>query len=321
MVGRWSFIAAGILLLVAGLWTAPSLSAPKLIGVILSGDLPRYRDAHRAFVKSMAARGLDQGAVEVVVQTPNPDPGSWANAARKMKAIGAQVIIAYGAPAAQAVTREADNIPLVFVDVFGPQETGIIKGMFGDGGLVTGITSKVPLVTVVKTAQELKTLKTLGVIYNSREAGSLVQLQELQKLAGRLGFVVKEAQAASAGGVDAALATLLHQVDFIYVAESVAAGKQFDRIIARSTAAKVPVLSSMPGASERGALVALEINPAEQGQSAAEYASRILAGMSTGQLPVRVPRQIDLIINLKTAKTLDIQVPFQVLSVATRVVK
>jgi putative ABC transport system substrate-binding protein len=320
MVGRWLFIVVAILLFVVG-GTRPSLSAHKLIGVVLSGELPRYRDAHRAFMKTMAAKGFEPGAVEFVVQAPNPDPGSWANAARKMKALGAQVVIAYGAPAAQAVTREADNIPLVFVDVFGPQETGIIKGMFGDGGQVTGITSKVPLVTIVKTAQDLKPLKTLGVIYNSREAGSLVQLQELQRLAGRLGFAVKEAQAATAGGVDAALSILLHQVDFIYVAESVAAGKQFDRIITRATTAKVPVLSSMPGASERGALVALEINPAEQGQLAAEYVSRILAGISSGQLPVRVPRQIDLIINLKTAKALDILVPFQVLSVATRVVK
>jgi putative tryptophan/tyrosine transport system substrate-binding protein len=59
----------------------------------------------------------------------------------------------------------------------------------------------------------------------------------------------------------------------------------------------------------------------EQGQLAAEYAARILAGKKPSQLPVATPRRVDLIVNVKMAKSLELHVPFPVLSAATRVVK
>ena len=314
---RNSILLAALLIL----WALPAAGAGKVVGVVLTGDLPRYRDAHRAFVKALDKQGYGQWSVDLVVQSPNTDPVSWVNAVRKLTAIGARVIVAYGAPAAAAAVREAGSTPVVFVDVYDPQLTGVLKEMGGDGGTVTGVSSKVPLVTLVKTALELKPFKHLGVLYNPREIGSVVQLQELKRLAGKYGFSVAAASAASPASLDAALTSLLSQVDSLYVAESVQAGKQFEKILAKAAASRVPVFSLMPGASERGALLALEVSPSDQGELAAEAAAKILAGTRGGRLPVRIPRQIELVINLKTAQALDIQVPFQVLSVVTKVVK
>ena len=321
MIGRSILIALSVLLLALLAWVRPAACGHKVIGVVFTGELPRYREAHRAFLKGMSARGFDQGAVEYVVQVPNPDPGSWANASRKLKAIGVNMVVAYGAPAALAVVQEAESIPMVFVDVFGPQESTIVRLMSGDNGTITGVTSKVPLVTIIKAAQELRPIKTLGVLYNPQEVGSRVQLAELKRLAAKNGFSVREAKASTGAGLDQSLSALLKKADCLFVAESVIAGRHMERIVTRASEAGVPVLSSIPGASDKGALVTLEVSPAEQGQLAAEHAARILAGAHPGRLQVQTPRQIDLIVNLKTAKTLDIQVPFQVLSMATRIVK
>jgi putative ABC transport system substrate-binding protein len=299
----------------------PAGGAGKLVGVVFSGDLARYRDAHRAFLKVLAQRGYDQGSFELVVQTPNPDPASWANAVRKLNALGADLIVAYGAPAALSTVREAAGRALVFTDVYGPQEVGLVKSLGGDGGTITGVTAKVPVITLIKAGLEVRPFKTLGVLYHSREAGSVVQLREVQRLAGRHGFVVREANITTTAALEAEVAALLTQVDCLYITECVTASRQFEKIVNRATAARVPVLSLMPDAAEKGALLSLEVDPVEQGQLAGDYAVRILGGSQGGQLPVRVPRQIQLVLNMKTARILDMAVPFQVLSMVTKIVK
>jgi putative tryptophan/tyrosine transport system substrate-binding protein len=309
--------------MLAAMAPAPeSLAAGKLVAALLTCDLPRYREAHRAFMKALVLKGYDQSNVEVITQTPNPDPISWANSIRKFNAIGADIIITYGDSATLAAMRESNEIPIVFADVYAPVETGIARSMNSTGRNLAGITSKVPLVTLLRSANAVKSIRSLGVIYSSREEGSLVQLREARRIAAQLGAGLTEANVASPAGLDAALITLFSaRVDCIYVTESTAASRGFEKIVHRASEMRVPVVSQMPGAAHKGALISLEADPVEQGQVAADYAARILAGKRASQLPVATPKRVDLIVNLKMAKSLDLHVPFPVLSAATRVVK
>ncbi|MBJ6727615.1 ABC transporter substrate-binding protein [Geomonas sp. Red875] len=292
------------------------------MAVLLTCDLPRYRDAHKAFMKALVAKGYDQSNVEVITQTPNPDPISWANSIRKFNAIGANLIVTYGAPATAVAVREAADIPIVFADVYGPVEAGVAKSMQSAGKNLAGVSSKVPLVTLVKTASELKTVRSIGVLYNAREEGALVQLREMTRIATQLGAALTAVNLGGRTGVDQGLATLFAaKVDYIYVSECTAASRGFDKIVHRATEQKIPVLTLMPGGAARGALISLEADPAEQGQAAADYAARILAGRKAGQLPVITPKKVELVVNLKVARSLDLHVPFPVLAAATKVLK
>jgi putative tryptophan/tyrosine transport system substrate-binding protein len=294
----------------------------KLVAALLSCDLPRYREAHRAFMKALVLKGYDQSNVEVITQTPNPDPISWANSVRKFNAIGADIIVTYGAPATLAALHEANDIPIVFADVYGPVETGIAKSMLSTGHNMAGISSKIPLVTLIRTAMELKPIRSLGVVYDAREEGSLVQLKEARRIAGQLGVALVEVNLTAASGIDAALASLfVARVDCIYVSEGSAGCRGFEKIVHRAGELRIPVISQMPGAAHRGAVLSLEADPAEQGQIAAEYAARILAGRRASQLLVATPKRVELIVNLKVARSLELHVPFPVLSAATRVLK
>ena len=299
-----------------------SRAAGKLVAALLTCDLPRYREAHKAFVKALVLKGYDQSNVEVITQTPNPDLISWSNSIRKFSAIGADVIVAYGTSATLAALRESRDIPIVFADVYGPVETGVAKSMTSSGRNIAGISSKVPLVTLIRTAMELKPIKSLGVVCATREEGSLVQLKEARKITAQAGVTLVEANLTSVAGFDASLASLFAtRVDCIYVTECTAGGRYFEKIVHRANELKIPVISQMPGAAQKGALLSLEADPVEQGQVAAEYVARILAGKKASQLPVVTPKRIDLIVNLKAAKALDLNVPFPVLTAATRVLK
>ena len=311
-----------LLLLLLMVAAVPSHAARKLVAAVLTSDLPRYREAHKAFTRTLAQKGYDQSNIEIITQSPNPDRISWANTIRKFNAIGADIIITYGAPVTLAAMREADNTPIVFVDVYGPVETGITRSMSLPGGNVTGISSKVPMVTLIKTAQEVKPIRNLGVLYNSREIGSVVQLKEIKRVAAQMGFAVVEMNVSSTTMLDNALGSLLSShVDWVYLSESTPVNRSFEKIVRRANEYKIPIMSHIPDAAEKGALIALEINSLEQGQLAGDYAVKILAGKKPAHMPISTPKKIDLIVNLKVARSLDLHVPIQVLNVTTRVMK
>lgn len=311
-----------LLVLCAVLPASDTRAAGKVVAALLTCDLPRYREAHKSFVKALASKGYDPAAVEVITQTPNPDLISWSNSVRKFNAIGADVIVSFGTSATLAAMREAKDIPVIYADVYGPVETGVARSMESSGRNIAGISSKVPLVTLIKTAMEIKPIRSIGVVCATREEGSLVQLKEARRVAAQAGFAVVEANLTSAAGVDAGLAALFAaRVDCIYVTECTAGGRAFDKIVHRANELKIPVISQMPGAALRGAVLSLEADPAEQGQAAAEYVARILSGKKAAQLPVVTPKKVDLIVNLKAAKSMDLNVPFPVLTAATRVLK
>ncbi|AJE03635.1 ABC transporter substrate-binding protein [Geobacter pickeringii] len=311
-----------LILGIATLCSGSAAGAGKVVATVLTSDMPRYREAHRSFVKALSARGYDQGSVEILTQTPNPDPISWANTLRKFNAVKPDVIVTFGASATLAALQETDNaIPVVFADVYGPVETGMTRSMSKSGTNLCGASSKVPVATLVKTMADIRPVRTLGILYNNREAGAIVQLKELKRLAAQHGFTVVEANVPTAAGLDAALGHLVSRSDCLFVTESSVVGKQFDRIMRKANEARLPVISTVPEAAEKGALVTLEISPAEQGQLAAEYAAKILAGKKPGELPIATAHKVELVVNLHTAKGLGLQIPFRTLNAATKVLK
>jgi putative ABC transport system substrate-binding protein len=177
------------------------------------------------------------------------------------------------------------------------------------------------MITLVKTVQEFRHIKTMGVIYGSREAGSRVQFHEIRRIAAQQGFDVVEADLLYTSGLDTALHSMVNRVDCIYVSECSLGSRLFDKIIDFANRHMIPVISQMPDASEKGALVSIEASPVEQGQLAAESVARILSGSKTGQIQIVTPKKIDLIINMRAARALDLHVPFKGLSVATKVIK
>lgn len=307
-IARTMALAAGIILAVL----TPLQSFATVIAAMMSSDQPRYREAHRAFVKAIAARGYAAPGTEIILQTPNPDQLSLTNTVRKFNAYRPDLIVAYGAPAALTAFREANGIPVISVDVFASEQP--IKGM-------CGVSSRVPMVTLLKTLQGIRPYRRIGVLYTPREAGSQRQLDGIKKYSGQLGLTVIEASVTSPATLDAAVNKLLDKVEVIIATESAAVSCQLDKIVTRSRTKNVPVVSTMPDAAEKGALVSLEINPNEQGHLAADMAARVLEGAKTEHLSLLSPHRIDLVINMRVAREMGIEVPFAIIRTATRLIK
>jgi putative tryptophan/tyrosine transport system substrate-binding protein len=301
---------AGIL---TAIWTAGDCRASKaLIAAVLSSDQPRYREAHRSFVKTMDTHGYSSASTDIILQSPNPDALSWSNAIRKCTVFRPDLIVAYGAPAAQVAAKESKGIPVVSVDMYVSEQ--LISGY-------CGVSCRVPLLMLLKTVQNIHPSRRVGVIYSSREVGSFRQMEDIRKYCVQLGMQMTEGNVDTADALDTVLASMLDSVDVIVTTESSVAARHFSRIISRARARRIPVAATMPEAADKGALVSLEINPREQGQMAAEIAVRILEGASPSSLPLLTPHRIDLVINQRAAREIGMEVPIQLLGTASRIIR
>lgn len=208
--------------------------------------------------------------------------------------------------------REAAGIPVVSADVFTSELP--VKG-------ICGVSSRVSMVTLLKTLLEIRPYRRVGVLYSPRESGSLQQLDDVKKFAAKLGITVLEGGVSTAAALDTELNRLFDKSDAVVVTEGGVICQQFEHIVARSKTRKIPIASTMPKAAEKGAIVSLEINPREQGYLAAEMAVRILEGAKTEFLPLVAPHRIELVINMRRAREIGVEIPLSAQRSATRLIK
>jgi len=291
-------------------------SADKTVGVVMTGDLPRYKEAYDAFKAELAKLNLGPDKVDVYLQTPNPDKMSWVNSVRKFVGVGANVIVTFGAPATLTALAETGDIPVVYAYVYDPIACGL------NNRNATGVSSKVPLVTLLKTLKSIKPFSKLAVVYNPDEKDSVVQLDEAKANGATLGFTVIEVGCRSVSELKSKVPDAVKNADAVFITCSAVAGKEASAIMKLAAAAGKPTvgLSSVDFA-EKGALVTLAPSPAEQGELAAKHTEKLLMGASPSNVPVESAKKIDLVLNLKTAGSLGLKIPFDVLNAATKVIK
>lgn len=311
MIRRQTMTVRALLsLCLALLVSSPVSAAEKTIGVIMTGNIPYYREIHKAFTEGLAAEGVGHGEVEIIQQSPNPEPMSWTNAARKLVAVGADIIVSYGAPATLSVLNETSDIPVVFAGVYDPQGIGIT------GKNATGVSSKVPVASLLKNFKSISNFSTLGIVYSESEKDTGIQANEARQLEGSMNFKsvkfnIKKADDSSR----------IANVNALFLTTGCAAQHCVSNILGIARKQKLPTATTIGGGESGGVILTISANPQEQGREAARIAAKIVRGAKASSIPVQQPKKIDMIINLKEANELGLKIPFDLLSAATRVIK
>ena len=290
--------------------SATASAAQKTIGVIMTGNIPYYKEIHKSFTETLASEGLGPGAVEVVLQSPTPEPMSWTNASRKLVAIGADVIVSYGAPATITALAETSDIPIVFAGVYDPHAVGVT------GKNASGISSKVPVASLLKNFKSISNFSRLGVVFNDSEKDTVIQANEVKQLEGAYGF-----RSIRFNIKRAADSPKIANVDALFLTTGCAAMHCVGNIIGIARKAKVPTATTIGGGEASGIILTIAADPHEQGREAARMAAKVIRGAKPSSLPVAQPKKIDVIINLKEATDMGLKVPFDLLTSATKVIK
>ena len=120
---------------------------------------------------------------------------------------------------------------------------------------------------------------------------------------------------------NAALQSMPEGVDGLFLANSEHSESYFERVIGFADERQILVFTQRAGAAEVGAFMVLQTSAVEQGEKVAEMAKAILAGKNVEEIKMYKPRKVEFIVNLKVANRYNINIPFQTLSVASRLVR
>ncbi len=284
---------------------APTLAEIK-VGIIMTGDMEYYQQIHTAFVDVV---GGTEG-VDFLVQVPSPEPMAWSNAARKLVVIGSEVIVTYGAPATLTVMKETSSIPIVFAGVYDPQSMNM------GGKNATGISSKVSLRDVLEKLGSVKPFSKLGVVFNKTEKDTILQVMEIKRMEGSMGFKTSLYDARKKG-----FASRIAGIDALLMTTSCAGMCEISEIISFARNNKVPTASTITGGEDRGVLLTYVADPIEQGRIAGEMVMRIINGHKISDIPLESPSRFLFIVNEGEAGSMGLSLPASIKEAATRVIK
>jgi putative ABC transport system substrate-binding protein len=288
-------------------------AADKTVGVIMSGNITYYQEIQKAFAGALVKEGFGHSKVDTLLQMPSPDPLSWTNAARKLVVADVNVLVTYGASSTLAAIRETKSIPIVFAGVYDPAAVGVVARN------VAGISSKVPLTSLLKYLRKLMPFTRLAVVYNESEADSVRQVEELTQLQNQYGFQTVRMPIRKVD--DARRLVFTGKADAVFISVSAAANEAIDTIIKSAYGSKIPAVSLTGGTAEKGVVLSLAPSPTEQGEAAARICARLLKGANPSSIPAEVPKLVELVLNLKEANALGLKVPMDLITDATRVIK
>jgi putative ABC transport system substrate-binding protein len=230
-----------------------------------------------------------------------------------------------GLPSARAAKAATSAIPIVFTMGGDPVAFGLVASLNRPGSNVTGITlisGEIVSKRIALLRDLLPGARMLGVLMNSTTPASEAEVAVAERVAHTLGWQVKVLGVGKELDFDAAFQPLVRErADALLVTTDPVFESQRHRIVALAAHYAIPTIYALREYAVAGGLMTYGASISDVYRQAGVYAGRILKGEKAADLPVMQASKFELCINLKTAKTLGIQVPPTLLATADEVIE
>ncbi|MFZ0109317.1 MAG: ABC transporter substrate-binding protein [Pseudolabrys sp.] len=300
--------------------------AMPVVGFIRSTSADTSMPLVAAFRKGLAEAGFVEGKdVAIEPRFADDDFSRLPDLASDLVRRGVAVIVGnnFAMPAIRAATT---TIPVVFVGGDDPVRTGVVTSLNKPGANVTGITS----LSYALTAKRLQLLHELApksaaiaVLLDPHAAEFAPEEREAKKAARALGRDILVVQAGTAPELEAAFATISRARPgaLLVGAGAFLSRSRHQQIVAFAARQALIATYLLREAVVAGGLMSYGTSQLDTYRQAGVYAARILKGEKPADLPVMQPTKFELVINLKTAKTLGLAIPPGVLSIADEIIE
>ena len=237
----------------------------------------------------------------------------------------AVIVAAGGTDPAKAAKAATATIPIVFISAADPVDAGIVKSLNRPEGNVTGVS----VLGSELGAKRLGLLNdiapgatSIGVLSNPGYPTADLELREVQEAASAINRQIKVARASTAMEIDTAFATLAQQsVGALLVSQDGFFVSRDEQLVGLAARYKLPAIYGNRQFAEAGGLVTYAPDFADGYRQTAIYVGKILKGTKPSDLPVMQSTKFELVINMKTAKTLGLGIPPGVLAIADEVIE
>ena len=238
---------------------------------------------------------------------------------------GVAAIVAFTTPAAQAAKGATATIAIVFTTISDPVQIGLVASLNRPGGNLTGVT--VLSVEVGPKLMELlhaavPSAKSMALLINPRNPNADAQSKNLQTAAQRLGLQLHVLNASTQGDFDPVFERV-HELkaNALMIAQDVVFNTQTGKLADLSVRYAIPAIYPNRDFAEAGGLMSYGTDLRDAYRQAGIYAGRILKGEKPADLPVIQASKFELIINLKTARTIGLTLSADMLSIADEVIE
>jgi ABC-type uncharacterized transport system substrate-binding protein len=294
----------------------------RTIGILASQSLPPIQ----RFARKLRDYGYVEGRnLRFVSRFAEGQDERYPVMAAELAAIPVDLIVTWGTPAALAAKQATTTIPIVMGAIGDPVGVGIVSNLAHPDGNITGFAAQ----NVDLDGKRLELLKDLlphlsrvGILANSANPILDVSLRKLRPAAETLRVTVDLFDIQGSGGLETALLQLTQtHPDAVLVAPDLLLLTRRKEIADALAKSKLPAVYPFREYSDVDGLMIHGANLGVLFERAAGYVDRILKGAKPADLPVQLATEFELIINLKTAATIDVTVPPTLIARADEVIE
>lgn len=279
------------------------------IAILLSSDLPQYRQAADGF-RAAGPRGSRFTEYQL-----HGDLSLGRQAGRAVRASRTDVVFAVGLKAAVAAKLEILDTPVIYGFVLNPTEHGL------PATNMIGISSRIPAAVQLATWRKLHpSSKTIGLLYDPQQSSAFVA--SAQSAARAAGLTLVLSAVSRSDEVPPAYRALLQKVDAVWLIRDPAlvTEEAVRFFVEEALRHHVPLFTYSPDIAHMGALASMSVSPADVGRQAAEIGRAILAGEPLTLGRTADPQDMQMTLNLHTANYLGLSVPKEALRLATTLI-
>jgi putative ABC transport system substrate-binding protein len=278
------------------------------------------------FKKGLAEKSWTEGRdIRLEVRWGGGDAARVQTLAQALVELAPDVILATNTPTVRSLKQATETIPVVFAGLADPIADGIVTSLSKPGGNITGFTSFSAAIAG-KWLQLLKEItpgiERIAVMYNPSTAPHAIFLPVMQVVAPQIGVTLIQIPVGDLAAIEAALGKFVGTSGGgLVVMPDVFTTLHRDMIFGIANRNRLPTMCPLRSYAVAGGLMSYGSNFDHLFEQASTYVDRILRGEKPGDLPVQEPTKYELIVNLRTARTLGVEIPSSLLATADEVIE
>jgi putative ABC transport system substrate-binding protein len=300
----------------------PSFAATKIARVGIIDDNQDW-DAFRAELRQL--QYVEGQNIAFEYRRADGVPDQLAVAARELVQIPVDVIAVLGTPAAQAALHATKSIPIVAISVGDPVAAGLVSNLAHPGGNLTGNTNMAPQIAS-KRLQVLRdvipSVSRVAFLWNPNNVSSAATLDELWRTTPLFSMSLTPLEARAADDFPRVFAEMTaNRPDAVLTTNDALHQMHMSDVIEFLLRNKIPGLFQLRKNAVDGGLMSYGTSLPDLYRRGARYVDKILHGVSPGELPIEQPVSFGLVINVKTARAIGLEIPAALLARADEVIE